>query len=152
MSEHRASVEWSRLEEDFTPSFSRDHAVAFGSGQSLALSATAEYRGNAERVNPEELLVAALASCHMLTFLALAARSGIVVDSYRDDASGVLERNAEGKMSVTRVTLRPQVKFRAEPPPSAQEQSALHEKAHRGCFIASSVKTEVSVELPIESG
>jgi len=148
MSEHRARIDWSRNTEDFSlRSFSRDHEVHFGTGQALALSATADYRGNAERVNPEELLLAALASCHMMTFLAIAARAGTVVDAYQDEALGYLEKNAEGRMALTRVTLRPRVRFASAEPPSLEAQRSLHDQAHRGCFIANSVKTEVHVEL-----
>ncbi len=147
MSEHRAAINWQRKSADFKlPTFSRDHEVAFGSGQALGLSATTETHGNAKLVNPEELLVGALASCHMMTFLAIAARDGMTVDSYADDAVGVLEKNSEGRTAVTRVTLRPSVVFGGERQPTEAELSRLHEKAHRGCFIANSVKTEVHVE------
>jgi organic hydroperoxide reductase OsmC/OhrA len=148
MSEHRARIDWTRSTQDFAlKTFSRDHRVIFESGQALPLSAAEQYRGNSERANPEDLLLAALASCHMMTFLALAARSGIVVDGYQDDALGYLEKNAEGRVALTRVTLRPKVRFASAEAPSLETQRGLHDQAHRGCFIANSVKTEVSVEL-----
>lgn len=147
MSEHRAAIAWRRTTPDFTlPTFSRDHNVAFGTGQKLDLSSTLELRGNPKHVNPEELLLSALASCHMMTFLAVAARDGWVVDAYEDQALGYLEKNAEGRTAVTRVTLRPRVEFGGERAPDVETLRKLHEKAHRGCFIANSVKTEVSVE------
>lgn len=150
MSEHRTRIEWQRTSDDFSlASFSRNHDVSFGTGQSLKLSATEEYRGDASRVNPEELLVSALSSCHMMTFLALAARGGLLVDHYTDDAVGYLEKDAGGRLALTRVILRPRVHFSANEP-TRQEMRALHERAHRGCFIANSVKTEVHVELPAE--
>jgi organic hydroperoxide reductase OsmC/OhrA len=146
MSEHSANIAWQRQTPDFTlPTFSRDHGVQFGSGQRLDLSSTLELRGNPRYANPEELLVSALASCHMMTFLAVAAREGWVVDAYDDHALGYLEKNAEGRTAVTRVTLRPKVRFGGEHVPDSAALQKLHEKAHRGCFIASSVKTEVSV-------
>lgn len=148
MSEHRTRIEWQRSGDDFSlAGFSRNHEVSFGTGQSLKLSATEEYRGDASRVNPEELLVSALSSCHMMTFLALAARGGMLVDHYADEAIGYLEKDGSGRMAVTRVTLRPRVRFGSGEPPEDQLR-ALHERAHRGCFIANSVKAEVHVELP----
>jgi organic hydroperoxide reductase OsmC/OhrA len=82
----------------------------------------------------------------MLTFLAVAARKQFVVDSYHDDATGILEKNAEGKLAVTRVTLRPKITFSGEKKPTAEELKILHDQAHRGCFIANSVTTKVTVE------
>ena len=125
--------------------YPREHRVTYGGGLAHAMSAAPEYRGEASLPNPEELLVAALASCHMLTFLALCARKRLVVDAYEDAASGVLERPPGGRIQITRVTLRPRVRF-AGTAPSASELAALHDQAHHGCFIASSVKTEVTVE------
>ena len=110
------------------------------------MSSTLELRGNPNYVNPEELLLGALSSCHMMTFLAVAARDGWVVDAYDDQALAYLEKNAEGRMAVARVTLRPRVKFGGERAPDPEALRKLHEKAHRGCFIAASVKTAVSVE------
>jgi organic hydroperoxide reductase OsmC/OhrA len=151
MSSHSTRIEWRRTSADFSlESFSRNHEVKFGTGQQLSLSATHEYRGDAERVNPEELLLAALSSCHMMTFLALAARSGLVVDHYADEAIGYLEKGADGRIWLTRVVLRPDVRFAEQPPPDREHQLALHARAHRGCFIANSVKTEVEVELRAE--
>lgn len=145
MSTHHASIAWSRSTPDFDyERYSRDHETRFGGGAALALSAAPEFKGDGARANPEELLVSALASCHMLTFLAIAARKGIVVDAYEDEAEGVLEKNAEGQLAVTRVTLRPKVRF-AEPQDAGLVER-LHASAHRGCFIANSVRTDVAVE------
>lgn len=150
MSEHRTRIDWQRTGEAFSlASFSRNHEVSFGTGQTLLLSATEEYRGDPSRVNPEELLVGALSSCHMMTFLALAARGGLVVDHYADDAVGHLEKDGAGRLALTRVILRPRARFSGNEP-TRDELRALHERAHRGCFIANSVKTEVHVELPVE--
>jgi organic hydroperoxide reductase OsmC/OhrA len=148
MSEHRAHITWRREGADFGyEAYGRDHDWRFGTGVSLRASAAAEYRGNPALPNPEEALVAALSSCHMLTFLALASRRGVVVDAYDDAAEGRLEKNAEGRLAVTRVTLRPRVRFGGEPPDAATVAS-LHAQAHKGCFIANSVTTEVRVEPP----
>lgn len=145
-SEHVAHIEWSRGDRGFSYSeYSRAHRVRYGGGIAHDMSAAPEYRGDASLPNPEELLVAALSSCHMLTFLAICARKGIVVDRYEDDARGVLEKGANGKVQVTRVVLRPRVAF-ASARPDAAALASLHHQAHEGCFISSSVKTEVVVE------
>jgi organic hydroperoxide reductase OsmC/OhrA len=116
-----------------------------GGASALTLSAAQAFRGDPTHANPEDLLVAALSSCHMLTFLAVCARKGIVVDRYEDDATGLLERASGAPMQVTRVTLRPRITF-AGTPPDATTMASLHEQAHHGCFIANSVKTIVTVE------
>ena len=147
MSEHRVRLEWSRSTPDFDyKTYNRGHAATFKNGQTLGMSASVEYKGDADRVDPEEAFVAALSSCHMLTFLALASLRGIVVDRYEDEAIGYLEKNAEGKPAVTRVTLRPRITFAPGTEPDEAALAALHDKAHHGCFIANSVKTEVTVE------
>ncbi len=148
MSEHTASVSWSRTTPDFAyPTYVRAHALTLGPARTpLAASAAPQYHGDAALPNPEDLLVAALASCHMLTFLAVAARKGFVVDAYDDEAIGHLEKGGDGRHAVTRVVLRPRVTFGGDRRPDVAEAQVLHESAHRGCFIASSVKTEVHVE------
>jgi organic hydroperoxide reductase OsmC/OhrA len=100
----------------------------------------------AEAVDPEEAFVASLASCHMLWFLSIAAKRGFGVERYRDEATGVMARNADGKLAVTLVTLRPAVTFFGDERPSQAEHEAMHHEAHDECFIASSVKTEVRCE------
>jgi organic hydroperoxide reductase OsmC/OhrA len=96
-------------------------------------------------VDPEQTFVASLSSCHMLWFLHIANRAKFVVDRYVDEATGVLAKDAEGRMAMTRVTLRPVVTY-AGRAPDAQEHARLHEGAHDKCFIANSVKTEVVIE------
>lgn len=146
MSEHKAVLHWERGEGGFGyEEYSRTHELTMGGGAPIRASAAQAFRGDPALTNPEDLLVGALSSCHMLTFLAICARKNLVVDAYDDDASGWLERPAGAPMHVTRVTLRPRVRF-AGAPPDAATLAALHEQAHRGCFIASSVKTDVKVE------
>ncbi len=146
MSEHLASIRWNRNDQPFDyEHYPRDHEVRFERGQRLTGSAAPAYFGSAEGVDPEEMLVAALSSCHMLTLLAIAAKKGWVVDTYEDDAVGTLGKNADGRAAVTHTVLRPRIVFAGDAP-TAQEQQKLHESAHRNCFIASSVKTEVTVE------
>ena len=118
MSEHKAAVRWSRDGRDFTyKGYSRDH-VWVANGNEIPASATTAYLGNPKRVDPEAALVAALSSCHMLTFLALAANKGFVVDSYEDGAVGHLEKNAQGKLAITRVDLHPKIAFGGAKQPS----------------------------------
>ena len=146
MSEHRAHIDWERESEDFRyDSFNRTHVWSFEGGQSIEASAAAAYQGDRERIDPEEAFVAAIASCHMLTFLSVAARKRLVVDRYRDDAVGKLADQGGGALAVTQVVLRPRIDFTGKPP-SAEELARLHELAHKHCFIANSVTTEIRVE------
>ena len=145
MSEHKASIKWSRGGKDFTyKTYSRDH-VWVANGNEIPASATPAYLGNPSRVDPEAALVAALSSCHMLTFLALAANKGFVVESYEDAAVGHLETNAAGKMAITRVELHPKISFGGAKQPAVADLEWLHDKAHKECFIANSVTTDVKV-------
>lgn len=146
MSEHKATISWNRGAPEFTyETYSRDHAWRFDGGVEVAGSAAPSYKGSPERVDPEEALVAAISSCHLLTFLALAARKRFVVERYDDEAVGFMEKNEAGKLAITRVELRPKIVFGGEAQPSADEIERLHHLAHENCFIANSVKTEVTV-------
>jgi organic hydroperoxide reductase OsmC/OhrA len=146
MSEHKATTHWTRDGKDFGyKTYSRDHIWRFENGVEVPASATPAFLGNPARVDPEGALVAALSSCHMLTFLALAAHKGFVVDSYEDQAVGFVEKNAQGKLAVTRVELRPNIVFSGTKTPNSADMEWLHDKAHRECFIANSVTTEVRV-------
>jgi organic hydroperoxide reductase OsmC/OhrA len=147
MHEYRATTAWKRTSSDFTyDTYNRAHEVTFGGGEIVPWSAAPEFKGEAGRVNPEEAFVASLSTCHLLTFLAIAARKRFVVDGYIDEAFGVMEKNAQGKYWVSRVTLRPKVTFSGDRQPSAQEISELHHAAHDNCFVANSVMSEVTVE------
>jgi organic hydroperoxide reductase OsmC/OhrA len=147
MSEHRCDVAWVRETPGFGyEEYDRTHTWTFGGGATLEASAAPEFRGRAELPDPEEALVGALASCHMLTFLAVAARKRLLVDAYEDEALGTMDKNADGKLAVTHVLLRPRVVFSGDKQPDAAELLKMHDVAHRECFIANSVKTEVVVE------
>ena len=147
MSEHRASIRWSRGDGTFSyDGYSRDHLWSFDGGQTLSASAAPAYKGNESCVDPEEALVASLSSCHMLTLLAIAAKKGWVVDSYEDDAVGTLARNADGRLAVTRVMLRPRIVFGGDKVPDEAALQRLHHQSHEHCFIANSVRTEISIE------
>ncbi len=147
MSEHRTSIHWNRDGKPFTPEgYSRDHEWVFERGQKLTGSAAPAYRGSATGVDPEEALVVALSSCHMLTLLAIAAKKGWVIDSYADEAVGRLGKNEAGSIALIGVTLRPKIVFAEGSAPDAEALQRLHHSAHEHCFIANSVKTEVTIE------
>jgi organic hydroperoxide reductase OsmC/OhrA len=147
MAEHKITLEWKRETEAFTyDTYNRDHLWMFEGGSRVTASAAPGYRGNPALVNPEEAFVAALSSCHMLTFLAVAAKRKFIVDTYSDRAVGFLEKNVKGKLAITRVILRPAVAFSGPTIPTKEQLAALHEEAHHGCFIANSVTTDVTVE------
>jgi organic hydroperoxide reductase OsmC/OhrA len=152
MSAYTATIRWNRdASTDFAKGqYSRAHEWAFDGGAVVAASPSphvvpAPWSDQA-RVDPEEAFVASLASCHMLFFVDFARRAGFVVDSYVDDAEGVLEKRADGRMAMTRVTLRPRVAFSGEKQPSESDIADLHTRAHEACFIANSVTSEVTVE------
>jgi len=149
MSDYRATVEWQLQGEFKYATYSRAHAVDFGHGLRLPgnagqgnVPATVPWTPGAD---PEQQFVAALSTCHMLWFLHLAHDARFVVGNYRDEASGVLAKNAEGRMAMTQVTLRPVVTF-VGTAPTAEQFSQLHEKTHQRCFIANSVKTDILLE------
>ena len=147
MSEHRAMISWNRTSDDFDyDTYSRDHTWHFSEGVQVAASAAPDFKGGRGTVDPEEALVAALSSCHMLTFLAIAAKKRLPVARYDDSAVGHLEKNDEGKTVLNRVTLRPTVVFDDDVEVSDQDLERLHESAHRNCFIANSVKTAVTID------
>jgi organic hydroperoxide reductase OsmC/OhrA len=147
MSEHKVTLEWKRETPDFSyQSYNRDHDWTFDAGVSIRASAAPGYLGNAACVDPEEAFVASLSSCHMLTFLAIAARKQFVLDGYSDEAVGLLEKDAAGRLAITKVTLRPRIQFSGEKAPTAEEIARMHDQAHHACFIANSVKTDVVVE------
>jgi organic hydroperoxide reductase OsmC/OhrA len=147
MSEHKITLTWKRGDTPFEyQKYSRDHTWKFDGGHEMQASANPIYLGNPKFVDPEEAFVASLSSCHMLTFLAIAAKKKFVLDEYMDDAVGHMEKNAEGRLAITRVTLSQRLKFSGEKQPTEQELQEMNHAAHEQCFIANSVKTEVTVE------
>jgi organic hydroperoxide reductase OsmC/OhrA len=152
--EYTATVSWQRgSSEPFTDNkYSRAHTWAFDGGVTVpASSSPLSVRlplSRADAVDPEEALVASLSSCHMLTFLYLAAKQGHVIESYDDAAVGIMSKNERGKLFVSRVTLRPRIVFSGAKQPTAAQLDELHHHAHEECYIANSVLTEVVVEPP----
>lgn len=139
-------LNWERTTEEFGfEKYNRNHTIHFSGKQIVNVSAAADYFGNADMTNPEELLASALSSCHMLTFLAVASKSGYIVDSYQDHAVATMAKNEEGKVAVTVIDLKPVVKFSGAKIPDEEKIKSMQEKAHRNCFIANSIKTKVNV-------
>jgi organic hydroperoxide reductase OsmC/OhrA len=152
MSEYRVTIEWTGTAspDDFLKGrYSREHRWAFDGGTVVDASASPSVVrlpwSNPQNVDPEEAFVASISSCHMLTFLYLAAKAGFAVASYRDEAVGVMTKTADGVEWVSRVTLVPQIRYAGDRQPGADELARLHDAAHHGCFIANSVKTEITV-------
>ena len=148
MAEHHIKLTWDKGDAPFTYSdYPRNHAIAFKNGQeTLTASAAPAYKGDATKADPEDLLVASLSSCHMLSFLAIASKKKVTVTSYEDDAIGFLENDSSngkgGTLWITRVILRPRIVCDAD----AATLAEIHHLAHQACFIANSVKTDVRVE------
>ena len=152
MAEHVALIRWQRGNQTFTDSnFSRAHSWEFDGGSIIPASASPHIvplpLSVAENVDPEEAYVAAISSCHMLTFLGIAAKRRIVVDEYVDRAVGILASNENGRLAVTEVVLRPQIKFSGGSEPTAGQLETLHHRAHELCFIANSVTTKIRTEI-----
>ena len=152
MSSHSATIRWQRRgDEDFAQGrYSRAHEWAFDGGATLPASASPHVVpkpwSDEAGVDPEEAFVAALSSCHMLFFVDFARRAGFVLDSYIDDAEGMMEKGEDGRVTMTRVALRPRLTWSGERQPDETEIAELHHQAHEACFLANSVKTEVTVE------
>lgn len=151
MSVHTATIHWERGTARFTDNrYSREHTWRFDGGVAVVASASPHVvpvpLSREQAVDPEEAFVAALASCHMLWFLSIAAQAGYLVDRYEDHAEGLMGMAANGKLAITTVTLRPRVVFSGARQPSFEAHRGLHESAHAECFLANSVNSEVRVE------
>lgn len=151
MSTHKATIRWKLSGENFVKGrYSREHTWAFDGGVVVPASASpsvvpAPY-SNPSHVDPEEAFVAAISSCHLLTFLYLASQRGLLVESYDDEAIGVMTKNERGVPWVSAVTLHPKIAYGGARRPTAAEEEHLHHEAHEQCFIANSIRTSVSVE------
>ncbi|CAG2149960.1 OsmC family protein [Cupriavidus plantarum] len=151
MSEYTTEVVWERGDQDFLDKrYSRRHVIRFDGGIEVPGSSSPHVvpvpMSDAAAVDPEEAFVASLSTCHMLWFLGLAAKERFRVDRYVDNAIGVMEKNAEGRIAVTVVTLRPNVTFSGDRIPTREQLDHLHHAAHDACYIANSVKTDVRCE------
>lgn len=153
MSEYSAKVVWNKqsTESFIDNQYSRGHEWQFDGGVTVPASSSPHvvplpYSVEAN-VDPEEAFVASLSSCHMLFFLSIAAKRRFVVESYEDNAVGTMEENDEGKVAMTKVTLKPKVRFSGDKIPSREVLEKIHHQSHELCFIANSVKTEVVTEI-----
>lgn len=149
MSSFTARVVWVRDEQPFADNrYSRAHRWEFDGGLAVPASSSPlsvkEPMSDPSAVDPEEALVAAASSCHMLFFLSIAAQRGFIIDRYDDHALGLLEKNTEGKVAMTRITLSPAITF-AGKAPTAEELASIHHSAHDKCYIANSIKAEVVI-------
>lgn len=146
---HAARISWTRSGDFAAGAYSRAHEWQFDGGAVVPASSSPSVvplpYSDALGVDPEEAYVAALSSCHMLWFLDLARRAGFVAEGYVDEAEGEMTKT-DGKLWVSRVTLRPRVQWSVAP--DAAREAALHHAAHEACFIANSVKTEIRIDLP----
>ena len=153
MSEYTAKILWERdnKEEFIDNKYSRAHQWDFDGGASVAASSSPHIvalpYSVEENVDPEEAFIASLSSCHMLFFLQIAAKRKFIVDKYVDKAIGIMDKDSNGKTSMTKVTLRPNVKFSGEKCPTIQQLEKMHHQSHEQCFIANSVKTEIVTEI-----
>jgi len=151
MHRYVASIAWEREGAVFTDNkYGRGHEWTFDGGITVPASSSPSVVklpfSREDAVDPEEAFVAAASSCHMLSFLYVAAKRGFVVDRYIDEAFGVMERNEAGKLAITKITLRPEIEFSGEKRPSEADLASLHHEAHEECYIASSIRSEVVVE------
>ena len=153
MALYRARIDWALADgDDFARGrYARGHAVAFEDGPQVRGTASAQVVGDkwaeAGAVDPEQMLVAAASACHMLSFLHAARLAGFVVTSYRDAAEGLMEKTPQGRIAITRITLRPEIAWEGAAPDAAQ-LGHLHHEAHEACYIANSVTAEIVVEAP----
>ncbi len=146
MSQHTSRITWKRTTPTFSyEDYNRDHIWEVKDGVTISASAAPDFLGTHGHCDPEEALVSALSSCHMLTFLVITSKKRYVVDSYEDTPVGYLEPNEKGIQAILRIELQPKVVFSGEKQPTLEELKALHDKAHHHCFVANSIRAEVVV-------
>lgn len=154
MSKYFARISWRKSDNDdfIQAKYSRGHEWSFDGGATVLASSSPQvvplpYSVEAN-VDPEEAFVASLASCHMLFFLSIAAKRKFIIDEYIDNAVGIMEKDGEGILSITKVVLKPEVTFTGDKQPTYVQIEKMHHQSHQQCFIANSVKSEVVTEIP----
>lgn len=148
MSDLSIQLHWQRTEPDLQPGkYSNAHTVQFNDGHDLMVDAAPDWGGDPSNTNPEQALASALSSCHMMTFLALAAKAKWPVASYHDHAVAYLGKNPKGQMSLTRIDLHPVVRFDTGFTVEEQVLGEMQERAHRYCFIANTLADSVKVRI-----
>ena len=147
MSIHEAAITWQRTpHESDINAYSRNHRITLNGGQELKVSASTEYKGDPNCADPEQMLVSAVSSCHMLFFLAIAEMQGYQVEAYEDVPKGYLESNDRKRREVTRIELSPRITFGGDKIPDQKAISRIHANAHSNCFIRNSITAEVTIE------
>ena len=152
MAEYKATIKWQRKSPDFVRGkYSREHTWTFDGGVTIGASSSPHVVpvpwSNPALIDPEEAFVGAISSCHMLTFLFLAAKRGFQIDSYEDEAVGLMTKNEKGVPWISSVTLNPKIAYSGDKLPSPTDAEQLHHLAHEQCFIAQSVKTDITVNF-----
>jgi len=153
MSVYTALIQWKKAvnESYIDNKYSRGHVWSFDGGVSVPASSSPHVvplpYSVEQNVDPEEAFVASLSSCHMLFFLSIAAKKRLVVESYEDNAEGIMEKDADGNIAMTKVTLKPKVTFSGDKKPNLSVLEKMHHQSHQQCFIANSVKTKVVTEI-----
>ena len=150
MSAHTATIEWKRTSDEFLKGkYSREHTWKFDGGAVVPASSSPHVvplpYSNAACVDPEEAFIAAVASCHMLWFLHLARAEGFQIDHYQDTAEGVMAKSESGEFWISSITLKPVISYSGDKRPTPEEEHRFHHQAHKKCFIANSIKTQVTV-------
>lgn len=146
MSVHQSVIRWQRAPHSSDAStYSRNHRVTLNGGQQVDVSASVEFKGDSACADPEQMLVSAVSSCHMLFFLAIAEFQGYQVESYEDDPLGHLESNDKKGMEMTRIVLSPRITFGGDKLPDQKAISRIHANAHKNCFIRNSITAEVTI-------
>ena len=150
MAEHKATIRWKRTSDEFLKGrYSREHTWTFDGGVTVPASPSPSVVpapwSNPANVDPEEAYVAAVSSCHMLTYLFIASKQGYQIDSYEDEAIGTMTKGANGVPWVSLITLHPKIVYSGDKKPQLADEEQLHHLAHEQCFIANSIKTEVKV-------
>ncbi|RIA47638.1 OsmC family protein [Dichotomicrobium thermohalophilum] len=148
MSELSIELHWQRTEPELkTGKYSNAHTVEYNDSHDVRVDAAPDWGGDPGHTNPEQALASALSSCHMMTFLALAAKAGWPVASYRDRAVAHLGKNTMGQMSVTRIDLHPVVRFDTGFTVDPAELEQMQDRAHRYCFIANTLADGVEINI-----
>jgi organic hydroperoxide reductase OsmC/OhrA len=146
MSVHTANINWQRHPHSSDANtYSRNHLIKLNGDQQIKVSASVEFKGDPNCADPEQMLISAVSSCHMLFFLAVADFQGLSVESYEDNPEGYLEKNSKGGMEITRITLSPNVIFGGDNQPNQEAIAKIHAKAHKSCFIRNSITATVEV-------
>lgn len=150
MAEHKITVDWQRQDPDFNyETFDRTYTITFGGGRQIEASNPPQYFGRAELPNPEELLISAVASCYMLTFLAVACKQGFIVDRYTCEGIGVTGKNEQGQNCITEITLKINIQFSGAHQPDSAALARMQEKAHQHCFISNSIRAHLNITLQL---